>query len=97
MLNKIIRMLQSRCYEFVLLFMFNSVCIFIHTTWFLVNAICVTILCILYIPLVTFVVPTLPMWYRKRIGDIPKFNAVQAVLCICYCASAWAPALWKVG
>ena len=67
MLNKIIRMLQSRCYEF------------------------------LFLTLVTFVVPTLPMWYRKRIGDIPKFNAVQAVLCICYCASAWAPALWKVG
>lgn len=97
MLNKIMRMLQSRCYEFVLLFMFNSVCIFIHTTWFLVNAICIAILCVLYIPLVTFVVPTLPMWYRKRIGDIPKFNAVQAVLCICYCVSAWAPALWKVG
>lgn len=96
MLQRIMRMLSRRSIEFVLLFMFQSAIIFINQTWWMINAVLITILCILYIPLVTFVVPTLPKWYLAKIGDIPKFDWLQLVLCICYSGSAWLPILWRI-
>lgn len=97
MLSKIMRMLAKRSPEFVIIFMFQTAIYFIWEAWFIFNAACISILCFLYVPLVMFVVPTLPRWYRSKIGDLPSFDAVQAVLCCFYAASAWLPILWKVG
>lgn len=97
MFSRIMRMLMRRTPEFVIIFMFQTAMYFMLPWLFYVNAICVTILCILYIPLIIFVVPTLPTWYRSKIGDIPKLNVVQLVLCAIYAASAWAPMLWEFG
>lgn len=96
MFERIMRMLTKRSPEFVIIFLFQSAMYFMLQVLFYVNAICVTALCILYIPLITFVVPTLPAWYRSKIGDTPPLSIPQLVLCVAYAASAWSPVLWEV-
>lgn len=97
MFQRIMRMLSKRSMEFVIIFFFQTAVFFAWKPLFVFNAACVTILCVLYIPLVTFIVPTLPMWYKNKIGNLPKLDVLQFVLCASYAASAWAPILWEIG
>lgn len=96
MFERVMKVLMKRSPEFVIIFLFQSTMYFMVPVLFYANAICVTALCVLYIPLITFVVPTLPSWYKSKMGDIQPLSIPQLVLCAVYAASAWSPMLWEV-
>ncbi len=95
MLSRIMYAMSKHCQEFIFIFIFQTVVLFLAPLLFNINAVCVTILCILYGPLVSWVIPVLPKWATNRVKDLPKFNLIQLCLCGAYTAFAWMPLLLK--